>query len=108
MSPLRDKYSETLDRESAYEIITEQRAEEEAEKAEAEAKAQAEKEAAAKAKEEEKKAKEEAKAKAEKEKAKAKKKKSSVLSKAASSTANTIGRELGKSIIRGIFGTWKR
>ncbi|MBR0230923.1 MAG: DUF853 family protein [Clostridia bacterium] len=108
VSPLRDKYSETLDRESAYEIITEQRAEEEAEKAEAEAKAQAEKEAAAKAKEEEKKAKEEAKAKAEKEKAKAKKKKSSVLSKAASSTANTIGRELGKSIIRGIFGTWKR
>jgi len=108
VSPLRDKYSETLDRESAYELITEQRAEEEAERAEEEARLQAEKEAAAKAKEEEKKAKEEAKAKAEKEKAKAKKKKSSVLSKAASSTANTIGRELGKSIIRGLFGTWKR
>ena len=108
VSPLRDKYSQTLDRESAYEIITEQREAAEAEKAEAEAKAQAEKEAAAKAKEEEKKAKEAAKAKAEKEKAKAKKKKTSVLSKAASSTANTIGRELGKSIIRGLFGTCKK
>ena len=108
VSPLRDKYSQTLDRESAYELLTQQREAAEAEKAEAEAKAQAEKEAAAKAKEEEKKAKEAAKAKAEKEKAKAKKKKTSVLSKAASSTANTIGRELGKSIIRGLFGTWKK
>ena len=108
VSPLRDKYSESVDRESAYELITEQHEAEEAEKAEAAAKAQAEKEAAAKAKEEEKKAKEEAKAKAAKEKARASKKKASVFSKAASSTANTIGRELGKSIIRGIFGTWKK
>lgn len=99
VSPLRDKYTEAVDRESAYEMITEQRAKDEAEKAEAAAKAQSEKEAAAKAKEREKKA---------KEKAKTTKKKTSVISKAASSTANAIGRELGKSIVRGLFGTWSK
>ena len=103
VSPLRDKYSETVDRESAYELISEQREAEEKERAEAEAKAQAEKEAAAKAKEKEKKAKETA-----KKTSKARKKTTSILSKTASSTANTIGRELGKSIIRGLFGTWKK
>ena len=103
VSPLRDKYSEIVDRESAYELIEEQREEEEAARAEAEAKAQAEKEAAAKAKEKEKKAKESA-----KKTSKVKRKTTSILSKTASSTANTIGRELGKSIIRGLFGTWKK
>ena len=100
-SPLRDKYTEAVDRESAYELITEQQKEEAEAKAEAEAQAQAEKEAAAKAKAEEKE-------KAAKAKAKTAKKKNSALSKAASSTASAIGRELGKSIIRGLFGTWKK
>ena len=103
VSPLRDKYSEAVDRESAYELIEEQREEEEAARAEAEAKEQAEKEAAAKAKEKEKKAKEAA-----KKTSKAARKTTAILSKTASSTANTIGRELGKSIIRGLFGTWKK
>ena len=103
VSPLRDKYSETVDRESAYELIAEQREAAEAERAEAEAKAQAEKEAAAKAKEKEQKAKA-----ASRKTSKVAKKTTSILSKTASSTANTIGRELGKSIIRGLFGTWKK
>ena len=90
-SALHDKYAAEQDRESAYEVLTEQ--------SEAEAKA------AAKA--EEKAAKE----KAEKAKEKAAKKssgrkKTSVFEKAVSSTANTIGREIGKKIVRGIFGTF--
>ena len=51
--------------------------------------------------------------KAEKEKAKAKtakkssgRKKTSVFEKAINSTANTIGREIGKKIVRGIFDTF--
>ncbi len=82
---LREKYAVTEDRESAYELLTEER----------------EEEAKAAAEEKEKK---------EKEKAKAKKtsgrKKTSVFEKAISSTANTIGREVGKKIVRGIFGTF--
>ena len=34
------------------------------------------------------------------------KKKTSLISKAASSTANTIGREIGKKIVRGLFDTF--
>ena len=44
-----------------------------------------------------------------KEKAKKKtssRKKTSLISKAASSTANTIGREIGKKIVRGLFDTF--
>ncbi|MBQ3870956.1 MAG: DUF853 family protein [Clostridia bacterium] len=87
-SPLREKYAQTVDRESAYEVITEQQ------KAEAEAQAE-----------------EEERKKAEKEKtskAKTTKKTNSAFSKAASSAATSIGRELGKSIIRGLFGNWKK
>ena len=64
------------------------------------------------AKEAEKAAKEEAKAK-EKEKAKSKKKTSSAAKKTTSafnktvnSAANTIGREIGKKVVRGIFDTF--
>ena len=46
----------------------------------------------------------------EKEKAKAKKtsgrKKQTAFEKAVNSTANTIGREIGKKIVRGIFGSF--
>lgn len=76
------KYSKEEDRESAYENIAEVNEE---------------------------KAKAEAKEKEEKEKEKAKKKtssgrkKTSVIEKAISSTANTIGREIGRKIVRGIF-----
>lgn len=83
-SPLYEGYKTEIDRESAFEMI----AEENEEKKEAEEKA---------AKKEE------------KEKAKKKttgRKKTSALEKAVNSTANTIGREIGKKIVRGIFGTF--
>ncbi len=92
-SPLFGKYEKTEDRESAFEKITEIQEEE--------------------AKEAEKAAKEEAKEKEKKEKEKAKKKKSSATKKATNaftktvnSAANTIGREVGKKIVRGIFDTF--
>ncbi len=90
-SSLRDKYAAEEDRESAYEQLCEER-EEEA-KAEAKAKEKAEKE--------------KEKAKAEKKaKTSSGRKKTSVFEKAVSSTANTIGREIGKKIVRGIFETF--
>ena len=101
--PLKDKYAVAEDRESAYELLQEQQEAEE--KAEAEEQEKAEKEA-------EKAEKEAEKAKKEKEKAKAKKtssssrKKNTVLNKALTSTANTIGREIGKKIVRGLFDTF--
>ena len=88
--PLKNKYAKTEDRESAYEELTEQREEEE--KAEKKAREKEEKEAA------------------KKKKASAKKtttrKKSSALQKTVNSAANTIGREVGKRIVRGIFDTF--
>ncbi|MBR3271656.1 MAG: DUF853 family protein, partial [Clostridia bacterium] len=124
-SPLRDKYTETEDRESAYEILSaaaeeEAKAKAEAEKAkeeerlakeeekkriaEARAKAAEEKakEAEAKRKEAEKRAKEREKAQ------KAKARKNSALGKAASSAMNSVGREVGRQLIRGLFGTLKK
>ncbi|MBR4435215.1 MAG: DUF853 family protein [Clostridia bacterium] len=93
-SPLYVKYNSALDRESAYELLNEQREKEAKEKAEAEAAAQKEKEKKEKEKEKEKAAKK-----------KATKKRQSALGKAASSAANSFGREIGKSIFRGLFGT---
>ena len=90
-SHLYSKYSENVDRESAYELLNEQR--EQAKKEAAEAAVQAEKE------------------KAEKEKAKQKtssSRRQSVAQKAVNSAASTIGREIGRQFIRGIFGTLKK
>ena len=95
-SLVQSKYERTVDRESAYEVLTE-------EAKEAAEEAAREKEEAEKQKEKEKKEKEK------QEKAKKKtssKKKTSLISKAASSTANTIGREIGKKIVRGLFDTF--
>ena len=91
-SLIQSKYEKTVDRESAYEKLTE--AAEEAAEAKAEAAAQKEKEKKEKEKEKE------------KEKKTSSKKKTSLISKAASSTANTIGREIGKKIVRGLFDTF--
>jgi len=94
-NPLYSRYAKLKDRESAYEVLQEQReqAEEEAE----EARKQQEKE--------QKKAEKEA---AKKEAAKKKStKKKSALDKAVSSAANTIGREVGKSLVRGLLGSLK-
>ncbi|MBQ5329230.1 MAG: DUF853 family protein [Oscillospiraceae bacterium] len=92
-SPLFGKYEETKDEKSAYEILTEQQEKE----AEEEKKA-AEKEA----KEKEKKEKEKSKKKT----SKATKKATSAFNKTVNSAANTIGREVGKKIVRGIFDTF--
>ncbi|MBE6659234.1 MAG: DUF853 family protein [Ruminococcaceae bacterium] len=92
-SLMQSKYERTIDRESAYEVLTEA-AEEAAEEA------AREQEEAEKQKEKEKKEKEKAKKKS------SSKKRTSLVSKAASSTANTIGREIGKKIVRGLFDTF--
>ena len=92
-SPLFGKYEETKDEKSAYEVLTEQQEKE----AEEEKKA-AEKEA----KEKEKKEKEKSKKKT----SKATKKATSAFNKTVNSAANTIGREVGKKIVRGIFDTF--
>ena len=100
--PLKDKYAVTEDRESAYEKLTQQQAAEEKAEAEEQARIEKEKAEAAAEKEREKKEKEKEKAK----KSKSSSKKSSVLSKTLSSAANTIGREVGKKIVRGLFDTF--
>ena len=112
-SPLRDKYDEALDRESAYELLEE--AAEEA-RLQAEEEARAKEEAKRKAEEEKAKAAEEKKKEAErkaKEKEKAAKKRASSrraspVEKAAASAMSTIGREVSKQLVRGLFGTLKR
>ena len=93
-NPLYNKYNRLKDRDSAYEVLQEER-----EEAEEEARKEQERE-------------EKEKAKAEKEKARRKntssgRKKSSALDKAISSAANTVGREIGKKIVRGILGSLK-
>ncbi|MBQ2880705.1 MAG: DUF853 family protein [Clostridia bacterium] len=83
-SLFKNKYSVEQDNLSAYEQLVNERAEEE--KAEA------------------------AKEKEEKEKAKTKKtsgrKRQTAFERAVNSTANTIGREIGKKVVRGIFGSF--
>ena len=124
-SPLKAKYSQTLDRESAYENLTARASQEtaQAEQQKAEAKAQAEQEKAeAKARAEQQKA--EAKAQADREKAAAQaakaqaqaaraaaprgRQKKSEVEKMVDSAVNTFGREIGKSLVRGLFGSLKR
>ena len=115
---LYGKYDEAVDNESAYEILTGKAQEEAKEKAEAEREEAEAKERERQEKEEakakEKAEKEEAKAKAQaekealREKAKKKKKTASAMGKVASSAANTIGREVGKSLFRGLLGTLKK
>ena len=92
-NPLYSKYAQVKDRESAYEELQEQ-AQEEAEQEEKERR-QAEKEA-------------QKKKKAAAKKSTSSRKKKSVLDKAVTSAANTIGRELGKSLIRGLLGSLKK
>ena len=110
-SALKDKYTETVDRESAYEILAGKA--EEAAKAKEEAEKEAQEAAEAKAREKEEREEERQRQKEEREKAKKKAaRKNSATAKAAqkvvNSTASTIGRELGKSILRGLFGNLKK
>ena len=117
-SPLLQKYAAALDRESAYEILT-AKAEEAAKEAEELAR-QKEEEKQRLAAEKQKLAEEKAKAAEERRiaaelKAKERAKKSSssrssssMMNKVASSAMNTIGREVGRQLIRGLFGTLKK
>ena len=94
-NPLHGKYSQAKDRESAYEVLNEQREEEQKQAEKAQKKAEKEKAA-------------EKKSTAKKKTTSSGRKKKSALDKAVSSAANTIGRELGKSLIRGLLGTLKK
>ncbi len=99
-SPLEDKYDDVEDRESAYEVL---KAQQEAEaKAEQEAKELAEREAALEAAEK----KRAAERKSTSSRSSSARKKQSALEKTISSAANTIGREVGKKIVRGLFDTF--
>jgi hypothetical protein len=93
--PLREKYLNERDEESAYEVITkEQQEKEEAERLALEEK---EKEAARKAEEKQK----------EKEaKEREKRIKNNPLVKIAKSSIHSVGREYGKKLIRGMLGTF--
>lgn len=123
-SPFNAKYSAAVDRESAYEILSgeaqaaeEAKAQEEAAKSEAKtqaevAKAQAEavKAQAQAAKAQAKAEAEAAKAQAKAQKAQAKKQKTvqeELVDKAIKTATSQIGREIGKSISRGILGGMK-
>ena len=90
-SPLKEKYGTLEDRESAYEKLQQQREAEE--KARQEAKEKAEKEAAKEKK------------KAATTKKASSRKKQTAFEKTINSAANTIGREVGKKLIRGLFDT---
>ena len=102
-SPLKEKYGTVVDEESAYEIL----------KGEAEEKAEAEREAAeALQAEKERKEQEKAKKAQEKEeerkrKEKERKFKNSFVGKVTNSAVNTIGREVGRKLVRGILGSLK-
>ena len=90
-NPLNGKYAGSKDRESAYELLQEQ-AEEAREEAEKAAK-KAEKEAK--------------KSSSSGKKSTTTKKTKSAFDKVVSSAANTVGRELGKKLVRGILGSLK-
>ena len=125
-SPLLNKYTTLVDRESAYEILTAQ-AEEAAREAEELARQKEEEkerlmaekqrlaEEKARAAEERRLAAEEKRAAAAERSASRSSRSSSsrsttntMMNKVASSAMNTIGREVGKQLIRGIFGTLKK
>ena len=95
-NPLRGKYAQMKDRESAYEMLQEEaeEAKEQEEKAAKKAAKEAEKKASAK------------KSTSSTRKSTAKKSKSA-FDKVLTSAANTVGRELGKKLVRGILGSLK-
>ena len=102
-SPLYGKYEQEEDRKSAFEMLEELRADRQAQ-AEAEAsRLEWEKEQARREAEWERKLAQSKKPTARK----TTKKKASPLEKAINSAANTVGREVGKRIVRGLFGNAK-
>ena len=102
-SPLKEKYRAAVDEESAYEILRgeAEEAAEEARLAAEELKAEKER------KEQEKIRKAEEKEAERKRKEKEKKFKNSIVGKVANSAINTVGREVGRQLVRGILGSLK-
>ncbi len=99
--PLKAKYATAVDRESAYEKISAEReriAAEEAKEAEEEEK---------RAEKESKLTKKSSSGRSSSSRSSGRKKQSAV-SKTVSSAANSFGREMGRQIVRGLFGTFKR
>ncbi|MDO4493137.1 MAG: DUF853 family protein [Clostridia bacterium] len=107
-SPLFGKYEAYVDNESAYEILTAESAKEAetAEKEKAEAERAKQEEAARKAAE--KKAREEEKAAREQERKKAARAKKNPVTKVVNSAVTSIGREVGRSLARGLLGSLKK
>ena len=99
-NPLRSKYEKAVDNESAYELLTAQ-AEEAQREAEEEARRKAEE--AERVREEKEREKEEK----QREKERAARKKANPLNKVLSSAASTVGREVGRQLVRGILGSLK-
>ena len=99
-NPLKRKYENAKDRESAYEILQEE-AEEQREQEEKEAKRaakEAEKKAAAK---------KSTSSRSTSSRKSTSRKSKSAFDKVVTSAANTVGRELGKKLVRGILGSLK-
>ena len=122
-SPLCQKYAQALDRRSAYEVLEEVRDQQVAQEEAAARQAAWEKEQ--KAREKEMKAQQAAWEREQRERERAyrqapprrpsassrsssSRKKQDPLEKAINSAANTVGREVGKQIVRGLFGTFRR
>ena len=107
--PLKQKYSMTKDRFSAYEELQEIREEQQqAAEAEARREAAAKQRAAARKTTSTTTRKTTTTKKTTTKKTTSSRKKQTPLEKAVNSAANTIGREIGKKVVRGIFGTFLR
>ena len=98
-NPLKRRYLDAVDRISAYEELERQREEEEQ---------LAQEEAKRKAAEEEREAKRKASASSTGRKTTGGRRKTSAANKFVSSAASSIGREVGKRLVRGLFGTLSR
>ena len=106
-SPLKEKYAQTVDRRSAYEELEEDRTEVAEEAAEATRLEAEEKERAAKEKARRTSSSTRSRTTSSR-KTTTTRKRQTALEKTINSAANTIGREIGKQVIRGLFGTLKR
>ena len=95
-NPLRGKYAQAVDEETAYEVL-------QAEAQEAEEEARRKAEEAQRAKEE----KEREKGEKQRAKERAARQRSNPLNKAINSAASAVGREIGKKLVRGILGSLK-
>jgi len=112
-SPVYKKYYKSIDRVSAYEIIKENKDKLAQEKLSEMERQEEEKRLLAEAKEKEKQAKEieKERQRQEKELEKAKKQaksKTTAVDRVTNSAMNTIGREIGRSLMRGVLGSLKR